>query len=170
MALYFSTKNCINNIVNFSKKILLLIINILILIFVTSCTTKKIITAINDDVGNSKTSEVRKVDVIDNNGIIIKTYYQKYNQKFNGWLEIKCRYIPNITKITKFNDCRFTNLSLAQLRNLQNDNVDITQQNQDKSEYSSEDESEDSSEDEIEEENIRFDPPLIEECNDPTIC
>tara|TARA_Y100000294_G_scaffold122122_1_gene113568 strand:- start:112 stop:549 length:438 start_codon:yes stop_codon:yes gene_type:complete len=145
---------------------------------VTSCTTKKIITAINDDVGNSKTSEVRKVDVIDNNGIIIKTYYQKYNQKFNGWLEIKCRYIPNITKITKFNDCRFTNLSLAQLRNLQNDNVDITQQNQDKSEDSSEDESEDSSEDEsedssedeIEEENIRFDPPLIEECNDPTIC
>ena len=163
---------------NYNKKILLLIINIIILIFVTSCTTNKVITAINVDVGNGKTSEIRKVDVIDNDGMIIKTYYQKYSQKFNGWLEIKCRYIPNITKITKFNDCRFTNLSLAQLRNLQNDYVNITQQNQnksedsseDESEDSSEDESEDSSEDEVEEEDIPIEPPLIEECNDPTIC
>ena len=61
---------------NYNKKILLLIIDIIILIFVTSCTTNKVITAINVDVGNGKTSEIRKVDVIDNDGMIIKTYYQ----------------------------------------------------------------------------------------------
>ena len=61
--------------------------------------------------------DIRRVDVVDHNGYMIKTYYEKYSQNYNGWLKANCK--KNKSNILS---CDFTSNSLILINNSKSDN------------------------------------------------
>ena len=61
--------------------------------------------------------DIRRVDVVNHNGYMIKTYYEKYSQNYNGWLKANCK--KNKSNILS---CDFTSNSLILINNSKSDN------------------------------------------------
>ena len=100
-----------------SVKYILININILFLIFITSCSNKEI---------TNIESDLRKINVIDHTGSIVKTYYEKYSSNYGRWLKLSCSYDvsfvveENLDNLN--NKCQFSNLTLVKINHLKNDN------------------------------------------------
>ena len=90
------------------RRYTIFIFGIILAVFITSCSNKKIITIDKD---------IRRVDVVDHNGYMIKTYYEKYSQNYNGWLKANCK--KNKSNILS---CDFTSNSLILINNSKSDN------------------------------------------------
>ena len=90
------------------RRYIIFIFGIILAVFITSCSNKKIITMDKD---------IRRVDVVDHNGYMIKTYYEKYSQNYNGWLKANCK--KNKSNILS---CDFTSNSLILINNSKSDN------------------------------------------------
>tara|TARA_Y100000748_G_C15296480_1_gene410557 strand:+ start:148 stop:612 length:465 start_codon:yes stop_codon:yes gene_type:complete len=90
------------------RRYTIFIFGIILAVFITSCSNKKIITMDKD---------IRRVDVVDHNGYMIKTYYEKYSQNYNGWLKANCK--KNKSNILS---CDFTSNSLILINNSKSDN------------------------------------------------
>ena len=90
------------------RRYTIFIFGIILAVFITSCSNKKIITMDKD---------IRRVDVVDHNGYMIKTYYEKYSQNYHGWLKANCKkHKSNILS------CDFTSNSLILINNSKSDN------------------------------------------------
>ena len=90
------------------RRYIIFIFGIILAVFITSCSNKKIITIDKD---------IRRVDVVDHNGYMIKTYYEKYSQNYHGWLKANCKkHKSNILS------CDFTSNSLILINNSKSDN------------------------------------------------
>ena len=90
------------------RRYIIFIFGIILAVFITSCSNKKIITIDKD---------IRRVDVVDHNGYMIKTYYEKYSQNYHGWLKANCKkHKSNIL------NCDFTSNSLILLNNSKSEN------------------------------------------------
>ena len=90
------------------RRYIIFIFGIILAVFITSCSNKKIITMDKD---------IRRVDVVNHNGYMIKTYYEKYSQNYNGWLKANCK--KNKSNILS---CDFTSNSLILINNSKSDN------------------------------------------------
>jgi len=90
--------------INFGRYTLL-ITSILFLVFFTSCVKRYVITL---------DKNIRKINLIDNKGYIINTYYEKYSNEHSLWFGAEC--------VDKISDCKFSSLSLAQIMNLKTNN------------------------------------------------
>ena len=122
--------------------------------------------------------DLRKIQITNHKGYIVKTYYEKYNIKY-GWLRAICKKeelkLENYFKIIL--SCDFTPASLRLINNPINNNeikkvasknLNNNQQEESQQEESQQEESQE--EENQEEENTLPEIPLNEECNDPTIC
>ena len=65
-------------------------------------------------------SDLRKVDVLNKNKEIVKTYYQAFNKKVYDWLNVTCDFTKK--KLKKIKDCKLTQLSRAFIKNHENEN------------------------------------------------
>ena len=99
---------------NFNKYVLLSI-SIILLSFGTSYAKKKIITVEKD---------LRKIQITNNKGYIIKTYYEKYSIDRSSWLRAVCKKeelkSENLFKIIL--NCKFTPQSLRLINDKENNN------------------------------------------------
>ena len=101
------------------SKYILLTSSIIFLIFITSCGNRKIITIDKD---------IRKIDVVNHKGYMVKSYYEKYSNDYSDWLKAKCYKEVNV-EILK---CKFTSSSLILINNSKNDNeIQIVSNNSD---------------------------------------
>tara|TARA_B100000482_G_C12441439_1_gene233253 strand:+ start:153 stop:608 length:456 start_codon:yes stop_codon:yes gene_type:complete len=112
-------------------KPVLVFVSIIFLIFLTSCTNRKIITV---------EKKIRRIDIIDHKGYLIKSYYQKYNNNYPGWYD--CNVIKEVLN-KKSLKCDFTNSALKLIdslkentkfqmvtKNLNNNNLEQIQREQ----------------------------------------
>ena len=90
------------------RKYILFVIGVILSVFITSCSSKKIITIDKD---------IRRINVVDHNGYMIKTYFEKYSQNYPGWLKANCKKNKSNTL-----SCDFTSNSLILLNNSKSDN------------------------------------------------
>ena len=65
-------------------------------------------------------SDLRKVDVLNKNNEIVKTYYQAFNKKVYDWLNVTCDFTKK--KFKKIEDCKLTQLSKSFIKNQENEN------------------------------------------------
>ena len=65
-------------------------------------------------------SDLRKVDVLNKNKEIVKTYYQGFNKKVYDWLNVTCNFTKK--KFKKIEDCKLTHLSKSFIKNQENEN------------------------------------------------
>ena len=65
-------------------------------------------------------SDLRKVDVLNKNKEIVKTYYQAFNKKVYDWLNVTCDFTKK--KFKKIEDCKLTQLSKSFIKNQENEN------------------------------------------------
>ncbi|MDA9743189.1 hypothetical protein N9U90_00920 [Candidatus Pelagibacter sp.] len=65
-------------------------------------------------------SDLRKVDVLNKNKEIVKTYYQAFNKKVYDWLNVTCDFTKK--KFKKIEDCKLTQLSKSFIKNHENEN------------------------------------------------
>ena len=65
-------------------------------------------------------SDLRKVDVLNKNKEIVKTYYQAFNKKVHDWLNVTCDFTK--IKFKKTEDCKLTQLSKSFIKNHENEN------------------------------------------------
>ena len=65
-------------------------------------------------------SDLRKVDVLNKNKEIVKTYYQAFNKKVYDWLNVTCDFTKK--KLKKIEDCKLTQLSKSFIKNHENEN------------------------------------------------
>ena len=65
-------------------------------------------------------SDLRKVDVLNKNEEIVKTYYQAFNKKVYDWLNVTCDFTKK--KFKKIEDCKLTQLSKSFIKNQENEN------------------------------------------------
>ena len=66
-------------------------------------------------------SDLRKVDVLNKNKEIVKTYYQAFNKKVYDWLNVTCDFTKK--KFKKIEDCKLTQLSKSFIRNHESGNT-----------------------------------------------
>ena len=66
-------------------------------------------------------SDLRKVDVLNKNKEIVKTYYQAFNKKVYDWLNVTCNFTKKKSK--KIEDCKLTQLSKSFIRNHESGNT-----------------------------------------------
>ena len=66
-------------------------------------------------------SDLRKVDVLNKNKEIVKTYYQAFNKKVYHWLNVTCDFTKK--KFKKIEDCKLTQLSKSFIRNHESGNT-----------------------------------------------
>ena len=85
---------------NKTYKPVLVFVSIIFLVFLTSCTNRKIVTV---------EKNIRRIDIIDHKGYLIKSYYQKYSSKHPGWYH--CNPIIDVLD-KKSLECNFTNSAL----------------------------------------------------------
>ena len=85
---------------------------IFVIIFLLSGCSNKSITNISSD--------LRKVDVLNKNKEIVKTYYQAFNKKVYDWLNVTCDFTKK--KFKKIEDCKLTQLSKSFIKNQENEN------------------------------------------------
>jgi len=146
-------------------KYILLLISIILLNFGTAYAKKTFITVEKD---------LRKIQITNHKGYIVKTYYEKYNIKY-GWLRAICKKeelkLENFFKIIL--SCDFNPASLRLINNPINNNeikkvASKNLNNNNQQEESQQEETQE--EEEQEEENTLPRIPPNEECNDPTIC
>ena len=116
----------------------IILVNLLFLIFITSCVNRNVI-KVDDD--------IRKINLIDNKGLIIKTYFEKYSHKYGGWLRAKCS-----EKIESKN-CKFSSSSLSLINNLKYNNNTVEAKKSNEMNETSNEEQENDKEFEKEEEN-----------------
>jgi hypothetical protein len=158
----------------FSKYILLSIGIILISVGASYAKKKTIITVEKD---------LRKIQITNHKGYIVKTYYEMYNIKY-GWVRAICKEekVKHKNLFKMLLNCNFSPSSLRLInspinnneikkvssKNLNNNN----QQEESQQEESQEEESQEETQEEEnqEEENTLPGIPHNEECNDPTIC
>ena len=147
---------------NFTKYILLSI-GIILLSLGTSYAKKTIITVEKD---------LRKIQITNHKGYIVKTYYEKYSIK-SGWLRAICKKdelkSDNLFKIIL--NCDFTPASLRSINNQTNNDeikniVSKTLNNSNQQEEVQEEGQEEEQNNNMPHENL----PIEEECNDPKIC
>ena len=155
-------------------KFILLSIGIILLSLGTAYAKKTFITVEKD---------LRKIQITNHKGYIVKTYYEKYNINY-GWLIAICKKeelkLENFFKIIL--SCDFAPDSLRLINNPINNNEikkvssknlnNNNQQEESQQEESQQEESQEETQEEEnqEEENTLPEIPLNEECNDPTIC
>ena len=78
-------------------------------------------------------SDLRKVDVLNKNKEIVKTYYQAFNKKVYDWLNVTCDFTKK--KFKKIEDCKLTQLSKSFIKKQENEsssensNVNIVSNN-----------------------------------------
>ena len=65
-------------------------------------------------------SDLRKVDVLNKNKEIVKTYYQVFNKKVYDWLNVTCDFTKK--KFKKIEDCKLTQLSKSFIKKQENEN------------------------------------------------
>ena len=143
------------------NKYILVVTGIVLLVFIASCGNRTIITVGKD---------IRKIDIINHKGYLVKTYYEKYSKNYSGWLKAYCDK-KEVTLENLFSNklnCKFTPSSLNLIDNSINSNkIQIASKilsNNNQQEESQQEESQQ------EEENTLPRNPPIEECNDPAIC
>ena len=85
---------------------------IFVMIFLLSGCSNKSFTNISSD--------LRKVDVLNKNKEIVKTYYQAFNKKVYDWLNVTCDFTKK--KFKKIEDCKLTQLSRSFIKNQENEN------------------------------------------------
>ena len=86
---------------------------IFVMIFLLSGCSNKSFTNISSD--------LRKVDVLNKNKEIVKTYYQAFNKKVYNWLNVTCDFTKK--KFKKIEDCKLTQLSKSFIRNHESGNT-----------------------------------------------
>ena len=156
-------------------KYILLSIGIILISLGTSYAKKTTITVEKD---------LRKIQITNHKGYIVKTYYEMYNIKY-GWVRAICKEEEvkhkNLFKILL--NCNFSPSSLRLInspinnneikkvasKNLNNNNQQEESQEEETQQEESQQE-ETQEEEEQEEENTLPRIPPNEECNDPTIC
>ena len=84
------------------SKNILAVISTLLFIFVSSCANRTIINVEKD---------IRRIDIINNKGNLIKSYYEKYSNDYSGWLKANCNKKEATVK------CKFTTESLNLIDN-----------------------------------------------------
>ena len=98
---------------------------IFVIIFLLSGCSNKSITNISSD--------LRKVDVLNKNKEIVKTFYQAFNKKVYDWLNVTCDFTKK--KFKKIEDCKLTQLSKSFIKKQENEsssensNVNIVSNN-----------------------------------------
>ena len=65
-------------------------------------------------------SDLRKVDVLNKNKEVVKTYYQAFNKKVYDWLNVTCDFTKK--KFKNIDDCKLTQLSKSFIKNQENEN------------------------------------------------
>ena len=65
-------------------------------------------------------SDLRKVDVLNKNKEVVKTYYQAFNKKVYDWLNVTCDFTKK--KFKNIEDCKLTQLSKSFIKNQENEN------------------------------------------------
>ena len=65
-------------------------------------------------------SDLRKVDVLNKNKEVVKTYYQAFNKKVYDWLDVTCDFAKK--KFKNIEDCKLTQLSKSFIKNQENEN------------------------------------------------
>ena len=156
-------------------KIILLSISIILINIGTSYAKKTIITVEKD---------LRKIQITNYKGYIVKTYYEKFSIKF-GWLEAICKKeevnLDNFFEIIL--NCNFAPNSLKLINNQRNNNENRkvasknlnnnTQQEEAKQTEAQQTEAQQTEnqeeQEQLEENNLPLDPP-IGECNDSSTC
>ena len=134
---------------------------ICLLFFVSSCGNLKIVKV---------SDEIKKIDTLNSEGIVQKSYYMKFNKKLNKWFQATCSTKDKIIL------CKYTNVALSQIARDLKDNNDINnnlEQSNDNQEQSNDNQ----------EENLEnfdpfgpppeppLEPPLENECNgDFNVC
>ena len=83
--------------------------------FVSSCGNLKIVKV---------SDEVKKIDTLNSEGIVQKSYYMKFNKELNKWFQATC---SNKDKIIL---CEYTNVALSQIARDLKDNNDINDNQQ----------------------------------------
>ena len=136
------------------SKYFLVFRNIVLLIFIASCTNKQITILEND---------IRKISVTDSKGYLVKTYYEKYHNKYDGWLKANCEKTIDFELFNDSYKCQFTSSSIILINNskkniiakLTDENLNIKNNNQNE-----EAQEEEAQEEEAQEENpIPLNPP-----------
>ena len=176
---------------NFFVKFLKLHICLALFILVASC-KNVVVTKLNDD--------LRRIDVINfKEGLVLKSYHQKYSLELNQWLKADCKKTSTLSKAylslldesekkqIMLKNCKYNNNSLSKIANAKlnynnknnsEDNNNNSQVkiilNQSNDQENNQEEYDAENNEENEEENNETDglppTPPIEECNDPTIC
>jgi len=93
-------------------KPVLVFVSIIFLVFLTSCTNRKIVTV---------EKNIRRIDIIDHKGYLIESYYQKYSNNYPGWYH--CNPIIDVLD-KKSLECNFTNSALKIIDSLK-ENAEI---------------------------------------------
>ncbi len=88
---------------------------ICVIIFLLSGCSNKSITNISND--------LRKVDVLNKNKEIVKTYYQAFNNKVYDWLNVTCDFTKK--KFKKIQDCKLTQFSKSFIKKQENENSTV---------------------------------------------
>ena len=149
------------------NKYILVVTGIVLLVFIASCGNRTIITVEKD---------IRKIDIINHKGYLVKTYYEKYSKNYSGWLKAYCDK-KEVTLENLFSNklnCKFTpsSLNLINSNKIQIASKILSNNNQQEESQQKESQQEESQQEESqqEEENTLPRNPPIEECNDPAIC
>ena len=158
---------------NFNKYVLLSI-SIIFLSFGTSFAKKKIITVEKD---------LRKIQITNNKGYIIKTYYEKYSIDRSIWLRAICKKkeLKSDSLFKIILNCTFNPMSLRLINDKENSNEikevaskSLNNNNQQKQSQKQEQEQgqgqgQEQEQEQMEENNLPLNPPA-EGCNDPFAC
>ena len=143
---------------NFLSKISVIIC---LLFFVSSCGNLKIVKV---------SDEIKKIDTLNSEGIVQKSYYMKFNKKLNKWFQATCSTKDKIIL------CKYTNVALSQIARDLKDNNDINnnqEQSNDNREQSNDnqEQSNDNQEESFDPFGPPLEPPLENECNgDFNVC
>ena len=139
---------------NFLSKISVIIC---LLFFVSSCGNLKIVKV---------SDEIKKIDTLNSEGIVQKSYYMKFNKKLNKWFQATCSTKDKIIL------CKYTNVALSQIARDLKDKNDINnnqEQSNDNQEQSNDNQEENF--DPFDPFEPPLEPPLENECNgDFNVC
>ena len=163
-------------------KYILFFIGFIFLSISTSYAKKTIITVEKD---------LRKIQITNHKGYMVKTYYEKFSIRLSSWLRAACKKeeLKSKNSFKIILNCKFTPKSLRLISDNENNNEikkvaskssnkknqqDQSQeqdqsQDQDQSQEQDQSQDQDQSQEQIEEKNLPLDPPL-EGCNDHTVC
>ncbi|MDA9682980.1 hypothetical protein N9U23_03740 [Candidatus Pelagibacter sp.] len=87
------------------KKCYCIILFVITSIILVSCSNKKVTNLSND---------FRQIDLLNKNKVVVKTYYQSFNNQIYDWINVSCNVLKKTLK--EIYDCRLTEVSKTILK------------------------------------------------------